>query len=221
MKDLRVIIAKNIQKLRTESRLTQMELAEILNYSDKAVSKWERAEAIPDVTVLKRLADHFSVSVDFLLEEEHTEGLSEIALKKMRGRNRLIIALVSVFGVFALATVVFSLLLLADTAFSPWLLYVYSGVVAAIVALVFNCVWGKKKLNLLIISVLLWTALSSVYLTALSCFGRNWWIIFIIGIPAQAILLILSGMGSVKHRKENDNDGKSGTNAAPSSQKTD
>ena len=68
MKDLRSIIAKNIQTLRIENKLTQLELAGILNYSDKAISKWERAEAIPDVTVLKRIADYFGVSVDFLLD---------------------------------------------------------------------------------------------------------------------------------------------------------
>ena len=206
MKDLRVIIAKNIQKLRTESGLTQLELAEILNYSDKAISKWERAEAIPDVTVLKRLADHFSVSVDFLLEEEHTEGLSEIQLRKLRAKNRLIISLVSIFGVFALATVIFSLLLLlSDTDFATWLVYVYAGVTAAVVGLVLNCVWGIKKYNLLIISFLIWAALASVYLTVLLCLGLNWWVLFLIGIPAQAILLVLTGMGSTKHRKEKSN----------------
>lgn len=215
MKDLRLIIAKNIQKLRTESRLTQLELAEILNYSDKAVSKWERAEAIPDITVLKRIADHFSVTVDYLLEEEHTVGLSEIALKRMRSRNRLIIALVSIFGVFALATFLFALLLLGNTGFSPWLLYIYATAISALVGLVFNCVWGIKKLNLLIISLLIWTALTSIYLTVLSCFGLNWWVIYFIGIPAQAILLVLSGMGSTKRRKEIE-DNVTDTDAATS-----
>ena len=218
MKDPRSIIAANIQKLRTQSGLTQLELAEILNYSDKAVSKWERAEAIPDVTVLKRIADHFSVSVDYLLEEEHSIGLPEIALKRMRGRNRLIISLVTVFGILAFATLLFSMLMLADVGFEPWLVFLYAGVACSIVSLVFNCVWGIKKYNLIIISVLIWITLASVHLTVLFCLGLNWWILFAIGIPAQAILLILSGMRSVKFRKEKREDDTS-TDAAPSAEK--
>lgn len=47
MEDLKEIIAKNLTQLRTHAQLTQIQLAEKLNYSDKAVSKWERGEAIP------------------------------------------------------------------------------------------------------------------------------------------------------------------------------
>ena len=55
--ELRGIIAKNICSLRTGAGLTQLQLAEILNYSDKAVSKWERGESVPDIFMLKRIAD--------------------------------------------------------------------------------------------------------------------------------------------------------------------
>ena len=69
--ELRGIIAKNICSLRTGAGLTQLQLAEILNYSDKAVSKWERGESVPDIFMLKRIADYFGVSVDYLLEASH------------------------------------------------------------------------------------------------------------------------------------------------------
>ena len=74
-----MVIAGNIGKLRREAGMTQLELAEELNYSDKAVSKWERGESIPDVIILKQLADRFSVSVDFLLRADHP---SEVAAKR-------------------------------------------------------------------------------------------------------------------------------------------
>ena len=67
MEDLREIIAKNICVLRTKEGMTQSRLAALLNYSDKAVSKWERAESMPDIAVLKQIADIFHVSVDYLL----------------------------------------------------------------------------------------------------------------------------------------------------------
>ena len=63
MEDLKDIISKNIIKFRKLSGLTQGELAEKLNYSDKAVSKWERSESLPDIVVLKQIADVFEVSV--------------------------------------------------------------------------------------------------------------------------------------------------------------
>ena len=69
--DLKQTIAKNITALRQGRKMTQIELAEKLNYSDKAISKWERGESIPDVTVLKSIADLFGVTLDYLLQESH------------------------------------------------------------------------------------------------------------------------------------------------------
>jgi transcriptional regulator with XRE-family HTH domain len=71
MEDYKRIIANNITELRKAVPLTQAELAEKLNYSDKAVSKWERGESIPDVIVLKQIAELFGVTVDYLLEDVH------------------------------------------------------------------------------------------------------------------------------------------------------
>ena len=67
MVDLKLIVASNIIKLRTDAKMTQSELGEKLNYSDKSVSKWERAESLPDANVLKQLSEIFGVTVDFLL----------------------------------------------------------------------------------------------------------------------------------------------------------
>ena len=71
MEELKLIIAGNISRLRREAGMTQLELAEILNYSDKAISKWERGESIPDVGTLKQIAERFSETVDYLLRPDH------------------------------------------------------------------------------------------------------------------------------------------------------
>lgn len=68
---MKQIISLNLSELRRERGMTQLELAEKLNYSDKAVSKWERGESIPDILVLKSIADLFGVTVDYLISEEH------------------------------------------------------------------------------------------------------------------------------------------------------
>ena len=72
MENVKQIIAKNLVELRKQNRLTQLELAERLNYSDKAVSKWERGESIPDVITMKALADLFSVSVDYFIRKSRS-----------------------------------------------------------------------------------------------------------------------------------------------------
>ena len=81
-------------------------------------------------------------------------------------------------------------------------------------ALVLNCVWGIRKLNLLIISLLIWISLTALYLTLLTVTHLNWWALFVIGVPPQAILLVLLGMGSSKHRKENMKDASSDASAS-------
>lgn len=67
MEDLKAVFAGNLIRLRTAAEWTQADLAERINYSDKSVSKWERADALPDLTVAKAIADQFGVTVDYML----------------------------------------------------------------------------------------------------------------------------------------------------------
>ncbi len=199
MVELKSVVAMNITLLRKGRNWTQTELAEKLNYSDKAVSKWERGESIPDVTVLKKIADLFDVTVDYLLEAEHTAA-KIIPVPKQKKRNRLIIALLSASSVFLIATVlfVFSGILPAALIEPAWMIYIYALPIALIVLLVFNSIWGKRAVNIAIITLLVWSALLAVYL---SFRADNIWLIFVIGIPAQVIILLSSGLrpAQVKH----------------------
>ena len=111
MKDLKNIIADNIVLLRKEKGLTQAQLAEKLNYSDKAVSKWERGESLPDVDVLKSLAEILGVSVDYLLESDHQKTeLEKATVSRKKFRRRAIITSMCVMLVWLIATVVFFIL---------------------------------------------------------------------------------------------------------------
>ncbi|MCL2360486.1 MAG: helix-turn-helix domain-containing protein [Defluviitaleaceae bacterium] len=67
-----MLIAKNIRQLRLDSGLTQEELAAQLGVTGQAVSKWEREECYPDITLLPGLANCFDITVDELL------GMAEI-----------------------------------------------------------------------------------------------------------------------------------------------
>ncbi len=64
---------EKLQKLRTRAGLSQDQLAELLDVSRQAVSKWERNEAMPEVEKLVRISRQFGVSTDYLLLEELEE----------------------------------------------------------------------------------------------------------------------------------------------------
>lgn len=192
MENLKRIIANNIQTLRTEANITQAELAKRLNYSDKAVSKWERGESVPDVHILKLIADMFEVTVDYLLSESH-EDKTELpkVSKRIIRRNRLIITLLATTVVWLAATIAFVISGLVLNTFDPvWLAYIIALPVSCVVLLVFNSIWGKPRLNILIVSALLWTTLLAVCLCI--PFSKIWFL-FVIGIPAQVMILISAG----------------------------
>ena len=195
MTELRDAIAKNICKLRTDAGMTQAALAEVLNYSDKAVSKWERAESVPDVFMLKRIAEYFGVTVDYLLEAEHTaeQEKNRAQVSKKTKRNRIIVALLAGSCCWFVATVAFVILVILEgVSFPEWLCFIYAIPAFCVVNLVFNSIWGRQKLNYLIISVLIWTLILSIYLTALTVFDKNFWELFLVGIPGQISTMIWS-----------------------------
>lgn len=192
MDNLKITIANNIAKLRKLNNLTQQELATKLNYSDKAISKWERGESIPDITVLKTIADLFSVKVDYLLYDNHNEELpakKEKYTPRQRFNHKIITAISSML-VWLIATLVFvNIDLIVDNIKYHWLVFIYAVPITTIVVLVFNCIWGNRKWNFLIITVLVWTILLAIYLSAIK---YNLWLIFVIGIPAQIIIILWS-----------------------------
>lgn len=191
MNDYKRIIANNITELRKAVPLTQAELAEKLNYSDKAVSKWERGESIPDVIVLKQIADLFGVTVDYLLEEVHPLNATMQSVPRQLKKNRILVTSLSCMLAFLIATVVFVILGLTVEAERTWLAYVYCIPICSILLIVFNSIWGKSKLNYLFISLLMWSLIASIYLT-LGDYSS--WLLFIIGIPGQVIILLWSGI---------------------------
>ncbi len=201
MEDIKIIIATNIAELRKANKLTQLELAEKLNYSDKAISKWERGEAIPDVTVLKEIADLFGVTLDYLVSADH-DGSDEPPRQSVRKfRNRALITGMSVLLVWFVATFCF---VTTDFAIvgtkAHWLSFMWAVPVSMIVWLVFNSVWFNKHRNFLIISLLVWSFIIALFLTLLP-FRLYFWQMFILGIPAQIIILMWSKLRIKRKRK--------------------
>ncbi|MBQ3848199.1 MAG: helix-turn-helix transcriptional regulator, partial [Clostridia bacterium] len=125
MKYDKALIASNIQYLRTSADMTQADLADKINYSDKAVSKWERGESLPDFFVMKQIADLFGVSLDFFFEEHSGKEVPEEVVEKMKNINRkhLIIALISVVGLWLAATIAFIIVKISTNVPKMWLIF--------------------------------------------------------------------------------------------------
>ncbi len=193
---LKNIIAQNIAQLRRDNNMTQLELAEKLNYSDKAISKWERGESLPDVAVLKNIADIFLVSVDYLLEETHKKIAPPAARTTTRRRRRGVITWLGVLLVWMVATIAFvTLQLIFPVEMNAWLTFVWAVPVSAVVWLIMNSVWFNRRRNYFIVSVLMWTVLAAAHITLLVA-GVNVWLIYLLGIPAQIIIFLWSGVAA-------------------------
>lgn len=179
MDDLKQIIAENIVHYRKEMGLTQAELAEKLNYSDKAVSKWERAESYPDIATLAALAKMFGITLDMLIADR----------KKKVKKVKPLIALLSMGLVWLVATAAYVLInMIFPSQPKSWLAFVYAVPVCAIVLLVFLSIWDKKLLVLIAESVIMWTIALCIYLTIPPYDGAFY--IFFLPIPLEALAIL-------------------------------
>lgn len=203
MYDVKPIAAKNITALRQSAGMTQSELAEKLNYSDKAVSKWERGESVPDVSVLYEISRIFGVTLDHLITDHDKEpGESTAAASPERAvksadqttvKNRSFVTAMSILLVWLVATSVFVILdiVLPAAAVAHRLAFVYAPPASLIVWLVLNTVWFNRRRNFLIIALLVWSLLGAFCVTMLT-FGFNVWKIMILGIPGTVIIILWS-----------------------------
>lgn len=198
MEELKLIIAGNIGNLRREAGMTQIELAERLSYSDKAVSKWERGESIPDVVTLKLIADCFNVSVDYLLRPDHpVETEIKRDYTRRQKRNHRLITVMACVTVWLIAAIIYSsvdIVVSSQERQYLWLAFAYSVPITLVVLLVFNSIWGNRRYNFAIISGLIWTFLACAFLSSLLLFEYGFWLLFVIGIPAQIIVFLWSGL---------------------------
>lgn len=195
MQDVKVVFAQNLISLRKQMKLTQIELAEKINYSDKAVSKWERGESIPDITVLMTIASLFGVTLDFLVTEHaEPEVVAEQTsyAKAVKKRNRLLVAAITFFAIAALETVVFATLQSVFGTLGENLLYcyVYPIPAAAIVAIVFTSLWARPSLRFWSVTLLIVSLILDAFLIPLQVAGACIPWVFLIIIPAELVTML-------------------------------
>ena len=196
-------IGANIASYRKRANLTQAGLAEKLNYSDKAVSKWERGESVPDVLTLVQLAEQFSVTVNDLLVdpneipadadhgklEKAMTQVSEKALKRKANKN--VIQALSSTLVWFVALLFFVILSSVDF-LEPysWLVFFYAVPANAIVLLSLRSAWHDFRWNRALISIIAWGSIVSLHVSLLVFFGLNIWKLYLLGIPGQVAIFL-------------------------------
>lgn len=189
MNDIKDIFAKNLSELRQASGMTQLELGERLNYSDKTVSKWERGESIPDAGILKQIADVFGVTVDYLLDPEHAAGAAPAVVLEENDtvyRRHMTIRRIVLAGVWLLSFVIIVLCWIVTRKFF-WLILIWTLPVSFLLSIIFTSLWSRNKGrdNYIFISLFIFSILLAIYLSALKA---NLWMLFLVMIPVEVLM---------------------------------
>ena len=189
--EIKKAFSKKLVHYRKSAGLTQTELAEKLNYSDKSVSKWERGEGLPDVLVLASIAEIFGIKVDDLINEKAPEKPVDIVL------NRRLITWIAIGIPWFIASIVTATLIVANVSGGwPWISFLYAVPCSAIVAIVFTSIWWSKTARAISVSILLWSVVLCGVLTVQQIRIAS----FFMCAAVLQIIIILSSM--IKKRKE-------------------
>jgi len=200
---LKVQIGNNIAAYRKRENLTQAELADKLNYSDKAVSKWERGESVPDVTTLVQLAELFGITVNDLVDSTQPDALPEKEQPEPKKRvNKGVIQMLVSLLVWFVALFVYVVL---DSVGVPksWIGFVYAIPANAIVLLSLRSAWRMYNWNHALVSILVWGSLVGFHATMLVFTRHNIWKLFLLGLLGQAAVTLWFRM--FRHPKEKEN----------------
>ena len=111
MENLALTVGKNLSALRKAKGLTQQELAQQINYSDKSLSKWELGYALPSLDVMLDIANFYGVTIDYLTQEHLPEAIekkvSEEEKKDANASNKAVILAMTLAFVLLVAMSVF------------------------------------------------------------------------------------------------------------------
>ncbi|MGN1207852.1 MAG: helix-turn-helix domain-containing protein [Christensenellales bacterium] len=200
MNELKEIIAKNLITYRTKAKLSQLELAQKINYSDKSISKWERGLGVPDCFVLKQLADLYNIKVDdFFVENENSKNI-QVDFSKSKQKKHILITLLSCGLVWLVATFVFVGLCWVKIS-GAWLSFIVAIPVTAIVLIVFSSLWWQYFWVGIFSSVLSWTLAMTFHLMFPS---SRTYLLYILCVPLQILIVMWVILHYLRNKKTNN-----------------
>ncbi|MBQ6569826.1 MAG: helix-turn-helix transcriptional regulator [Clostridia bacterium] len=186
--ELKQIVARKLAFFRKQSGLTQAQLAEKINYSDKSISKWERAEGLPDIFVLTELARIYGVTVDDFVSDIQPEKVAVPAGEK----KKIIIPLLSVGLVWLGACIVFfSIKVFAPSLYGAYLAFLFAVPATFIVLIVFTGLWYDLFTQFLSVTGLVWSLTTCIYVTTVSFVpAQNMSLIFVVAGVFQVLTIL-------------------------------
>ncbi len=187
-KDIKLIIAKNLANLRKNKKITQTELAEQFGYSDKAISKWENGDTLPDIQTLYQLCEFYNVTLDFLVSEQSfDEKIKYINhLNKRVIINNSLIELLYCSFVWILAVIIY-VYLFTFSEINYWQIFIWALPATTIVMLLFTKVRKQKLYTFIVRSLFFWTLVTACYIQFIE---YNIWPLFFLMIPIQVALIL-------------------------------
>lgn len=196
MEDLRTTIGNNLCELRKTKKLTQLELADKLGYTDKAISKWENGDTLPDIETLYKLCNFYGVKLDYLMDPRSREEKKEFLKNSDKSLyNRISITALLDSFVWILATIIYVYLLIFSH-YNFWEVFVWAVPLNCLFTLWANKVYFKNKIvTFTCLTVFFWSLITSFYLTFIKF---NIWPLFLLGIPVQIALILWYGIKPTK-----------------------
>lgn len=187
-KDIKQIVAKNLANLRKNRKITQTELAEQFGYSDKAISKWENGDTLPDIQTLYQLCEFYNVTLDFLVSEQSfDEKIKYINhLNKKVIINNSLIELLYCSFVWILAVIIY-VYLYTFSEINYWQIFIWAIPATTIVMLLFTKVRKQKLYTFIVRSLFFWTLVTACYIQFIE---YNIWPLFFLMIPIQVALIL-------------------------------
>lgn len=187
-KDIKQIIAKNLANLRKNKKITQTELAEQFGYSDKAISKRENGDTLPDIQTLYQLCEFYNITLDFLVSEQSfDEKIKYINhLNKRVIINNSLIELLYCSFVWILAVIIY-VYLYTFSEINYWQIFIWAIPATTIVMLLFTKVWKQKLYTFIVRSLFFWTLVTACYIQFIE---YNIWPLFFLMIPIQVALIL-------------------------------
>ena len=191
MESINKIIGSNLLALRKKMKLTQLELAEKFNYSDKSISKWESGESLPSIEVLFELSKFYGVTLDDLTKDGFDPDAQVVKEKQKTPRmfpTKMVVTLLSASGVWLAATVLFVIMLIAYKQAYP-IIFLWAVPVTCVDLIVFNAIWGRMRYLFFILTVLNWSVIVAIHVQ-FALIGTNIWPIYIVGAPLQIAIIL-------------------------------
>lgn len=181
IEEIKTNFSQNLIKLRKAKNLTQLQLAEKLNYSDKAISKWEVGSVLPDVETIQHIAEFFGITVNDLIYAKKKNILKEFY------KTHLCTTLLVTISIWFVATIIFFVLDSATSLQRTWLTFIFTIPINAIVLIVLSGIWFKKIFVYLSATAFLWSTILAIFL---AINNPQLWFIFIVGVVGQGVISV-------------------------------